>query len=501
MNNYYTNKKNSLLTKQLFLALLFIILLVILTNIIILLLPEYGITLSSNPASSSSSSAITVQLSSLSSSTSQQPSTTILFPSTKPYIVQYLYHKNKPLLSKFNPILPVLEQRGFEKLDIEFDSIPKHNVTDDVFLWLTNNEIPNTGILKGKQMINAIGKSVSECIGGPKSSQLFCREQFTQAFGCSYQQLQISPPEISLLNVKQCREFFFSNPSLIPPPYIIKPIGSHNGRGIHITENFQDLLKEFNPPCPVTITSSLSSSSSKPFVISKYINNPVTIRNGYKYDIRTYLLVATCYPNILAFYHDGFGHKADTKFTRGSFNETNQHITNADTQNKHENFVPLSEIITSLEIEMKFPKDFYRKVIRKRAIEISKFTLQAALFNKTIQEKNNPGRFHLFAFDMIIEAGSGHLWLLEGNTGPGYAWYKYNPKLIPGGDFYGTMFDLVFHLQTNHQLEELKKNSILRTYDNNNNIPSFKYKGWELIYNEKEERGKVYNPCKQLLLQ
>jgi len=57
-----------------------------------------------------------------------------------------------------------------------------------------------------RSIVNQIGKTGS-CIGGAAHYQVRCREDFTQSFGCSMNELSIAPPTYNLGDSKTCRAF------------------------------------------------------------------------------------------------------------------------------------------------------------------------------------------------------------------------------------------------------------------------------------------------------
>jgi hypothetical protein len=92
--------------------------------------------------------------------------------------------------------------------------------------------------------------------------------------------------------------------------WIVKPSNSSRGRGIAIIDDINDLNVE-----------ELS-------IISRYITNPLLI-NGYKFDLRIYVVV-TCYePLRIYVYKEGLARFASETYT-AKFNKNNKymHLTN-----------------------------------------------------------------------------------------------------------------------------------------------------------------------------
>ena len=67
----------------------------------------------------------------------------------------------------------------------------------------------------------------------------------------------------------------------------MKPTQSSRGRGIYLLSDLSEL-----PP------------TSEPNVVSKYISNPLLL-NGYKFDIRLYVLVTSTDPLKVYIYNEG----------------------------------------------------------------------------------------------------------------------------------------------------------------------------------------------------
>ena len=107
----------------------------------------------------------------------------------------------------------------------------------------------------------------------------------------------------------------------VPNVWIVKPSNSSQGKGIHIIDDINDLNVD-----------ELS-------VISRYVTNPLLI-NGYKFDLRIYVVV-TCYePLRIYVYKEGLARFASETYT-AKFNKNNKymHLTNYSINKKNDNFV------------------------------------------------------------------------------------------------------------------------------------------------------------------
>ena len=94
--------------------------------------------------------------------------------------------------------------------------------------------------------------------------------------------------------------------------WIVKPSNSSRGRGIHIIDDINDLNVD-----------ELS-------IISRYVTNPLLI-NGYKFDLRIYVVV-TCYePLRLYVYKEGLARFASETYT-AKFNKNNRSSVQSQSQ-------------------------------------------------------------------------------------------------------------------------------------------------------------------------
>ena len=101
--------------------------------------------------------------------------------------------------------------------------------------------------------------------------------------------------------------------------YIVKPSSSSQGKGIFITDNFNDVTQ-------------LKQSS----IASEYIDNPLLI-DGYKFDLRIYVAITSITPLRIYIYEEGLVRLATVKYNQAFSNHKyNQytHLTNY-SLNKH----------------------------------------------------------------------------------------------------------------------------------------------------------------------
>ena len=91
----------------------------------------------------------------------------------------------------------------------------------------------------------------------------------------------------------------------------MKPIGKSRGRGIKVISNLAELSYTDN------------------IVVQKYITNPMLVE-GYKFDMRVYVLVTSLYPLEVFLYKEGFARFSTEKFNLDPSHMKNNyvHLTN-----------------------------------------------------------------------------------------------------------------------------------------------------------------------------
>ncbi|XP_024140559.1 tubulin polyglutamylase ttll6 isoform X3 [Oryzias melastigma] len=105
--------------------------------------------------------------------------------------------------------------------------------------------------------------------------------------------------------------------------YICKPDTGCQGKGIFITKSSKDIQHEEHMICQVYI--------SKPFII-----------DGYKFDLRIYVLVTSCDPFSIFMFREGLARFCTSKYnepTRSNVEHVCMHLTNYSINKNSENFV------------------------------------------------------------------------------------------------------------------------------------------------------------------
>lgn len=98
------------------------------------------------------------------------------------------------------------------------------------------------------------------------------------------------------------------------PFYIVKPEASSQGKGIYITKKTENIKQ------------------NKKLVVQEYIHNPYLI-DGYKFDLRIYVLITRVEPLTIFIYKEGIARFATEKYDNKTFNPEDEksafiHLTN-----------------------------------------------------------------------------------------------------------------------------------------------------------------------------
>ena len=326
-----------------------------------------------------------------------------------------------------------------------------------------------------KTLINQVG-SGSSCIGGGKGIQLLCRQQLATRNGCDFGELGIQPRQWNLQHIQQCDDFFStaSQPENVDKIWIMKPGGSFHGRGITLHRGDDPTLRATYGECKKKLGDGL--------IIQAYIMNPA-LMGGHKFDLRTYLLIASTKP-FLVFYHDGFARRSEKPFSMDGTNLTDPlaHITNDARQSEDNHFFGFHQLEKVLITEHGFPSDYMEKVFRPRAMRVTNYLFHTAIDRTGHKIEQRYGRFQFFALDWMIDStGASHL--LEGNGDP-------SVKHYPGTDLTPVLWESMFQLveAVTFTPDILGPGvQVARKY---------KFKGWRLVYNELEAASDPYQPCK-----
>lgn len=346
-------------------------------------------------------------------------------------------------------------------------------------LYLTRGPIPEN-FQENYQLINSI--STANCLGGTKTQQLVCRQQYTKRSGCNFDDLLIQPPQFDMTDEADCKRFWDRAKKHPELAFLSKPTELYHGDGMQLYHGAQDaaLQKDFG-----------DCLNPKSFVMMDYVTNPVLMHGGFKFDLRSYVLVASMRPRVAFMYTEGLLRRSNRRFDMAdSTPET--HIMNSRNQSVHSkehffNFSTLRQVLagpennfTQAQIEHIFVKmqevtKFYLYT------EFDDFANRHRLFTK--------GKFQFFALDWVIDQ-KGVLWLLEGNKFPAMLPYPTYLNLSPW--IWKDGMELVLRLHLLPESLKLRKFTVKQNYA---------FGRWKMLYNiledtwDEEYRGVVYNPC------
>jgi hypothetical protein len=182
--------------------------------------------------------------------------------------------------------------------------------------------------------------------------------------------------------------------------WIVKPIGKSRGNGIFLANDISEVPN---------IDSHL---------VQKYITNPLLL-DGYKFDMRIYVLVTSFNPLEAFIYKDGFARMSNYLFSLAG-EEREIHLTNAAIQNKIAlNSNEHTKVFGGSKISLEMLKNKLSKMnIEFNSIwEQIKDIVLKSLIACEIDIPNSPSSFELLGYDIIIDTNS-KCWLLEINTSP-----------------------------------------------------------------------------------
>ena len=323
------------------------------------------------------------------------------------------------------------------------------------------------------KLINQVSRS--SCIGGSKGAQLRCKKTLAEEGGCDFVDLHISPGQFNLHFKPDCEKFFSiaGDPDNVESKmWILKDGGSYHGKGMKIYQGLKHDVKKKYGKC------SKNKETGAGYIMQEYIGNPALL-GGKKFDIRSFLLIASTHP-FLIYYHKGFARRSAIAYSNSNFNKLG-HITNHKSQDKHaDHFVSFSNVSRILESESGFPSDFMDTVFKKRAKHVTNYIFQAA----RSKIKRRIGAFMVFGVDWVLDGDQG-VHFLEANGNPSISNY-------PGTDLGPRIWnEMAYLVSTLHRTPELVAGGSPRVREGH------AHGGWELVFNEAEEaaRGDVYAAC------
>ena len=202
--------------------------------------------------------------------------------------------------------------------------------------------------------------------------------------------------------------------------YIVKPEASSQGRGIHLTRTFENIVP------------------TEHYVVQQYINKPYLIE-GLKFDLRIYVLVYGCDPLRIFVYNEGLARLATDAYSQTSSSNLNNlymHLTNYSI-NKNNNEFIFNKNSDNADVGHKRSLSYVWNHIddnggdsidvQDRIYEIIVKTLcavqpQLADGYRTYQasDDHNDKCFEILGFDIMLDSNLKP-WLIEVNHAPSFS--------------------------------------------------------------------------------
>lgn len=203
-------------------------------------------------------------------------------------------------------------------------------------------------------------------------------------------------------------EEFRRNPNTV---WIMKPVGSAQGKGIFLFSKLQDIAEwrdRFKPDAPQAAS----------YVVQRYISNPYLI-GGKKFDLRMYALVTSYSPLVVYIYRDGFARFSNRRFTMdlGNMQDLYIHLTNVAIQKQAPDYDRESGIKWGMrQLRVYLTSKHGQQAADGVFREMQNLVLRSLLSVQQVMI-NDKHCFELYGYDILID-DQLHLWLLEVNASP-----------------------------------------------------------------------------------
>ena len=193
--------------------------------------------------------------------------------------------------------------------------------------------------------------------------------------------------------------------------WIMKPVGMSRGRGISLINDIGKV------------------TYSSPTVIQKYLTNPLLF-NGYKFDLRIYILVTSFSPLEAFIYEEGFARFGSRPFSSSAetLDDLQIHLTNSSIQKNYDHSLKASHPVkiagkdgggNKVKISWLFERLKSQGLVRDKDLLWSKVQELCLRTLITVSDKipNQPNAFEIFGFDVMIDDNTKP-WLIEVNSCP-----------------------------------------------------------------------------------
>ncbi|CAJ0950830.1 unnamed protein product, partial [Mesorhabditis belari] len=193
--------------------------------------------------------------------------------------------------------------------------------------------------------------------------------------------------------------------------YIVKPINSCQGKGIHFVNKADEVSLE------------------KKLLVSHYVANPLLV-NGHKFDLRVYVAVTSFYPLICYVYSEGLARFASEQYSSTAENGKEfVHLTNYSLNKNSTTFVK-NETFFEEDFGHKWTLGALLRHLQKRGVDSKLLMIRIEdLVTKTLLSVQSTisakcrtvlainTNFELFGFDILVDSKLKP-WLLEVNLSP-----------------------------------------------------------------------------------
>eukprot|EP00347_Sterkiella_histriomuscorum_P010309 403376796 len=192
--------------------------------------------------------------------------------------------------------------------------------------------------------------------------------------------------------------------------WIMKPAAKSRGRGISLVNDLTQV------------------TYGEPIVVQRYIKNPLLI-NGYKFDMRIYVLVTSVNPLEVFIYKEGFGRFSTMPFSLDPTDRANKyiHLTNVSIQKYNQSNSeqdPTDLLYGGTKISIQTLKKRVQQATNVNWDEIIWPQIKEVVLKSLVACQNdiqfNPCCFELFGFDVLIDTDM-KCWLIEINSSPSLA--------------------------------------------------------------------------------
>ncbi|CAI2376098.1 unnamed protein product [Moneuplotes crassus] len=284
------------------------------------------------------------------------------------------------------------------------------------------------------------------------------------------------------------------------PYFIVKPEAGAQGRGIYLTKKLSDI------------------STFKKCVVQEYIHNPFLI-DGYKFDLRIYVLVTRAEPLTMFVYKEGIARFCTEKYDLNSINKDDEknnfiHLTNFSINKKNTDLE--NESVPSFQEEqVEEGKEFGikirdKKVVKKLMSEVfdhldlegfdkyelweeikdifkdTIMSIQESLAHnyKSLQPRNKRMDmcFEILGFDILID-DFGQPWLIEVNHAPSFGTGSEIDRKVKEGLISDTFKLLNISSRTKRRKLQMNARELQERVHNNRNPKEYIH-----VYNNYGER-------------